>query len=137
MLLALAIAANCAVAAHAADTPDAMAPAFGNTVVVTYPDGLSQRLWLQNDGSWVGQSRHGNARRGRWTLTASGNVCLKQSQPKTLPLSYCTPFPRALRVGLRWNAKDVLGRPVEMSLVNGVQSAAQGVQTAEAPKPAV
>ena len=116
----------------AEEGPRTLAAAFGNTVLVTYPDGLSQRLWLQSDGSWEGQSRHGNARRGRWTLTTDGAVCFKQSQPRTLPLSYCTQIPRTLRVGFRWPAKDVLGRPVEMSLVNGVQAAAPAVRSAGA-----
>ncbi|MDB5446412.1 MAG: hypothetical protein JWQ97_1729 [Phenylobacterium sp.] len=117
------------VVAQAGEPAATVGAAVGNTIQVLYPDGSSQRLWLEPDGSWNGESRHGHARHGRWSLRADGAICLKQSQPRTLPLSYCTSVPHSLSVGLRWAASDLLGRPVQMQLLKGV------VRTAEAPAP--
>jgi hypothetical protein len=131
LLGALAVAAavmTSPVAAHAAASPATVGAAVGNTIQVVYPDGSSQRLWLQPDGSWSGESRHGNPRHGHWSLRSDGAICLKQSQPRTLPLSYCTNVPQSLSVGLRWKANDLLGRPVQMQLLKGV------VRSAEAPQ---
>lgn len=125
---ALAVAAavmTSSVVAHAAASPATVEAAVGNTIQVIYPDGSSQRLWLEPGGAWSGESRHGNARHGHWSLRADGAICLKQSQPRTLPLSYCTNVPASLSIGLRWRASDLLGRPVQMQLLKGVVRSAE------------
>jgi hypothetical protein len=119
-MLAGAAAIGAPSRAHAAAPAQVIEAAIGNTVVVTYPDGMAQRLWLHPRGLWDGQSRHGNPRKGRWTMTSAGAVCLNQIQPPTVPLSYCTVFPSDLRVGLTWGSRDLLGRPVRMALVKGI-----------------
>ncbi len=124
--LAVAVVLGGAFAAQAAEPAESITPAFGNTVVVTYPDGHTNRIWFLADGKWDGQSRHGYARSGRWSLRRNGGICLKQAQPPTLPISFCTNFPSPLRLGLRWDSKDVLGRAVTMSLLKGVVPLAEG-----------
>jgi hypothetical protein len=118
LLVAIA-ATSCMAATRPEERAGVITPAFSNTVVVTYPDGSSERLWLHPDGKWDGQSRHGNPRSGRWTMARTGAICLRQSQPPTFPLSYCTAFPRNLHVGVTWSANDVLGRPTQMTLAQG------------------
>ena len=102
--------------AQAADVSP-VAPAFGNTVVSSYPDGTSQKIWLHPDGSWDGVSRKGKHLAGHWTLRDS-KVCLRQSSPPTLPISYCTAVPTS--GDAQWSSKDVLGRPIPPSLMKGV-----------------
>jgi hypothetical protein len=111
--------------AQAATAPS-LAPAFGNTVVTSYPDGTSQKIWLHQDGSWDGVSRKGTRLAGHWTLRAD-KVCLRQSRPPTLPISYCTAVPAS--ADAQWAGRDVMGRPIVLSLVKGVPSEYQPGET--------
>ena len=105
--------------ALAATTPDAaVAPAFGNTVLSIYPDGRSQKIWIKPDGSWNGLSRRGNPLAGTWRVKQD-QVCVKQSQPPTLPVAFCMPFPSDPHVGSTWPAKDMLGTPIHLTIVKG------------------
>jgi hypothetical protein len=110
-------AAFSAMNARAADL-SAVALAFGNTVISTYPDGRTQKIWLHPDGSWDGLSRAGRPTAGRWTLKGH-KVCMRQSRPPTLPISVCTPFPEHAEVGVQWDSHDVMGRPIRLTLEKG------------------
>lgn len=92
-------------------------PAFGNTIVSTYPDGRTARAWLRPDGTYVGQGRRGGRSSGRWTVKGD-RVCMRQSRPIPFPTPYCTPLVSGA-VGTRWSAKAVTGESVMMSLVAG------------------
>mgnify|MGYP001557322605 CR=1 FL=1 len=110
--LALAVAAFAAQAAE----PSGVAAAFGNTVMSIYPDGRSQKIWLQPDGTWTGLSRRGNPLAGKWTEKGA-KVCLRQSKPPTLPFSFCQAFPQDPAKGV--DAKDFTGTPIHLKLVKG------------------
>lgn len=88
--------------------------AFGNTIVSTYPSGRSTKLWLNRDGTYVGQRTNGKRTAGRWSLRG-GKVCLKQNG---LPLTFCSKIP-AGRVGLTWSSKSPKGEPLKNRLVAG------------------
>jgi hypothetical protein len=50
----------------AAPAPAAgVAPAFGNTIVSTYPDGRTAKAWLQSDGTYLGEGRRGGRTSGK------------------------------------------------------------------------
>jgi hypothetical protein len=131
--VALAAAACAATATHAADTAgkDAgkaagkanVAATFGNTVLSVYPDGRAQKIWLKPDGSWTGLSRRGNDLAGSWSVKGP-KVCLKQSKPPTLPVSFCQPFPEDPAKGLE--AKDLTGTPIHLKLVKGHVTKVEG-----------
>ena len=127
--LALAAAAYAATATHAAepaaktDSKADVTPAFGNTVLSIYPDGRAQRIWLQPDGSWTGLSRRGTPLAGSWNVKGP-KVCLKQSKPPTLPVSFCQPFPEDPAKGLE--AKDLTGTPIHLKLVKGHVTKVEG-----------
>ncbi len=126
--LALAASATLAIApfaAWAADAKAVVAPAFGNTVLSVYPDGRSQKIWMHPDGSWDGRSRRGNPLAGHWTVR-DDKVCVKQSKPPTLPISYCIPFPANPRVGSEWPFKDMTGTPIRLKIVAGKVASADG-----------
>jgi hypothetical protein len=123
--LALAAATYAATTTHAADKGSAdkapadkanVAATFGNTVLSVYPDGRAQKIWLQPDGSWTGLSRRGNPLAGKWSVKGE-KVCLKQSKPPTLPISFCQPFPEDPARGVE--AKDLAGTPIHLKLVKG------------------
>jgi hypothetical protein len=112
--------------AQAQDAAAVVAPAFGNTVVSTYPDGTSQKIWLHPDGSWDGVSRKGVRLVGRWRLKGE-KVCLRQSKPPTLPISFCTEVPAS--GAAQWASHDAMGRPIVLSLMKGVPSDYQAAAT--------
>jgi hypothetical protein len=112
-------------AARAADAPDlqaehAVQATFGNTVFSIYPDGRSQKIWLHPDGSWEGKSRRGVALSGKWTLRGD-RVCLKQSHPPTLPISFCQVMPKDPEVTL--TSKDLTGQTIHLKIVKGITEA--------------
>jgi hypothetical protein len=116
----------CAVPALALGAQDAepvqrVAAAFGNTVTSTYPDGRSQKIWMQPDGTWTGLSRRGLRLAGTWSLRGD-KVCLRQRTPPTLPFSYCTAFPADTRVGAAWPSRDFVGTAIQLRLDPGAPS---------------
>lgn len=94
-----------------------LAPAFGNTLLSTYPDGRTARMWLQADGRYQGQGRRGGASSGRWSVR-DGQVCFGQRRPIPIPRSFCTPIVRG-GVGTGWTARAVTGETIRVQLVAG------------------
>jgi hypothetical protein len=122
LLAALPLAESAwAGSAWAAEPPPNVAETFGNTVLSVYPDGRSQKVWMQPDGSWTGLSRRGIPLAGHWTLK-DGKVCLRQSKPPTLPISFCQVLPADMARGI--DSKDILGTPIHLRLVKGVTETA-------------
>ena len=111
MLIALA-------AAGPAQGPPAVAPAFGNTLLSTYPDGRTAKLWLSADGSYTGLGRRGDHTGGTWTATG-GKLCMKQHKPFFYPFSWCTATPEGGDLGGGWKAKAPTGEPIVVTLVKG------------------
>lgn len=99
-----------------------LAPAFGNTVVTTYPDGRQQSIWLRADGRWDGLSRKNTPLAGTWKVDGD-KLCMKQSKPPTLPVAYCTSFPSGVSPGVVWTSKDMGGTPIKLKLVRGLTQA--------------
>lgn len=94
-----------------------LTPAFGNTLVSTYPDGRPARTWLLPDGRYEGQGRRGGRSSGRWSVR-DGQVCFGQRRPIPVPRSFCTPIVRG-GVGIRWTARAVTGETIQVRLVAG------------------
>ena len=105
-----------AMPAFAADQ-GVLEPAFSNTIVSTYPDGRTAKLWLNRDGTYRAQGRRGKPSSGRWTLKGE-RICLKQTRPMAGPFSYCTAVKRG-GVGTTWSGKAVTGEPIRIKLVAG------------------
>ncbi len=110
------MAAASALMVAGADKSD-LAPAFKNTVVSTYPDGRTARLWLSADGTYTAEGRRRDRSTGHWKLKGD-KICLRQSDPATLPFSFCTAVPSG-DVGSTWSAKSVFGDPLKVQLVAG------------------
>jgi hypothetical protein len=128
-LMVAGYAAFAALNAQAQDL-SAVSGAFGNTIVSTYQDGRSQKIWLHPDGTWSGLSRRNTPLAGHWTLKGE-KVCLRQSQPPTLPLSYCAPFPAHSEPGVQWSGRDMGGRSITLSLQKGMPPGAGGAPQVE------
>jgi hypothetical protein len=101
-----------------AAAPAAVPPvAFTGTVVSTYPDGRTAKLWLEPGGTYRGQGRRGGLSRGSWKVEGD-RICLRQSRPFPYPKSYCTRMVDG-GVGTTWQGKAVTGEDVTMTLVAG------------------
>lgn len=111
-----ALAAAAATLVAGADKA-ALQPAFENTVVSTFPDGRQAKLWLSPDGTYAAQGRRGDRTRGRWKLKGD-QICMRQSDPPTFPISYCTAVPSG-GVGTTWSARSVFGDRLKVTLVAG------------------
>ena len=94
-----------------------LAPAFGNTLLSTYPDGRTARMWLQPGGRFEGRGRRGGASSGVWRVR-DGEVCFSQRRPVPLPGRYCTPIVRG-GVGTHWTARAVTGETIRVDLIAG------------------
>jgi hypothetical protein len=98
-----------------ADTPGRpdLSPAFEGTIVSTYPDGRTAKLWLAPDGTYTGEGRRKKPSSGRWTLKGE-EICLKQVRPFPAPISYCT---RLVKGSTQWSGKAVTGEPIQITLL--------------------
>lgn len=92
-------------------------PAFANTLLSTYPDGRTARLWLNRDGTYTSRSRRNRLSSGRWSLEGE-RVCMRQQRPFPGPFRYCTPLQRG-GVGTRWSARAPTGEAIQVELVAG------------------
>jgi hypothetical protein len=116
-----ALASVLVLACSAADAMDdsisaKVTAAFGNTVLSVYPDGRSQKIWLQPDGAWTGRSRRGNPLAGRWTVKGD-KVCLKQTSPMIPFVNFCQVLPDDPETGI--DSKDLTGAKIHLKLVKG------------------
>lgn len=116
-MIRLALAAALLASPAFAQAPAALEPAFSGTIVSTYPDGRTGKLWLERDGTYRGQGRRGRFSSGRWTVKGE-RICFRQTRPTAIPLSHCTPLPKA-GAGASWTGKAVTGEPIRIQLVPG------------------
>ncbi len=93
--------------------------AFGNTIVTTYPDGKSTRMWLHRDGTYDGKRANGSLTAGVWELKTV-KVCITQHRPFRVPIAFCTPVVPG-GVGTTWRARGLKGEPVVNTLIAGRQ----------------
>jgi len=120
-LLVAAMAFAIAVPAEAAaQQRTGVQAAFGNTIVSTYPDGRTGKLWLNADGTYTAVGRRRKPSSGVWKVRG-GKICLSQKKPRPGPISYCTAFPANGGVGASWPGRAVTGERIRISLVAGKQ----------------
>ncbi|MDB5420929.1 MAG: hypothetical protein JWR59_876 [Brevundimonas sp.] len=120
-MLAIAFFAAALIAAPPADAAALseadLAPAFGNTLLSTYPDGRTARMWLQRGGVYEGQGRRGGLSSGTWRVR-NGQVCFSQRRPIPMPGSFCTPIVPG-GIGNSWTTRAMTGETIRVSLVAG------------------
>lgn len=97
----------------------ALQPAFGNTIVTTYPNGKITRTWLHPNGTYEAIRANGDRTGGVWKLKGE-ELCITQKRPVYVPLTFCTAIVPG-GVGTTWSAKGLLGEPVRNTLVPGRQ----------------
>lgn len=116
-LFTAAVLTAFAAAPATAAEPTGLEAAFRATIVSTYPDGRTARLWLHQDGSYTARGRRGDLSSGRWTQKGE-KLCMKQRRPLPVPFSFCTPMVEG-GIGTTWAATAVSGEPVKVRLEPG------------------
>lgn len=116
ILLAAGLSTALLGAGTALAAPD-LTPAFRGTIVSTYPSGRSAKLWLNPDGTYKGRGAKGAAYAGVWKLKGE-KVCLKQTQPKSIPFTFCQSIPN-VKAGQTWTSKSPKGEPLVNRLEAG------------------
>jgi hypothetical protein len=106
--LVLFTAAGAASAATGAPPP-ALQKAFTHTIVSTYPDGRTAKLWMNPSGTYTSMGRRHDRHSGRWTLKGD-KVCFKRGI-----FGYCTPIP----TDTAFTTKAVTGETIQVRLEPG------------------
>jgi hypothetical protein len=94
-----------------AETMDEM---FGNTVVVTQPNGDVDRYYFEADGTFVERSHNGHDYSGHW-VRRDGEVCLTAPGHDG---EDCTDIPTDKKVGDSWMLQDA-GGSITIAIVHG------------------
>ncbi|ATQ43155.1 hypothetical protein [Caulobacter mirabilis] len=119
---AIIVGAGALVATLLAPAPLPLAilePAFQNTIVSTYPDGKSTKLWLERNGQYEALRANGQRTGGSWQMKGD-RLCMTQRRPIFVPLAFCTGIPSLKGgVGVSWTAKGLKGEPVRHTVVAG------------------
>lgn len=116
--------------ASAGSSPSIVSPAFGNTIVMTYPDGRTGELWLHADGSFTGEGRRADRSSGHWRVKGM-KLCLRLTRPFPTWFDYCSPLPARYRTA--WLGTAWTGEPLRIALIPGhVEGAAARARAAGA-----
>jgi hypothetical protein len=119
VLTVLALIAAPVTAPVAAYATPHVEPALGNTVVSTYEDGRHGYLYLKAGGLYDYIGRKKDASSGKWILKGE-QICLRQSKPIPVPMTFCTGFPSEGGIGTSWRSKAISGDPVTLQVVKGI-----------------
>lgn len=94
---------------------DPMASTYGNTVVVTYGDGTTVNIYVNEDGTYTGSSPMGESA-GTWTASG-GQTCFTQSSPEPGEPSCSQTVSK--NVGDSWQSTGQGGAPVTVTIQAG------------------
>jgi hypothetical protein len=100
----------------AAAQPPALEKAFSGTIVSTYPDGRTAKLWMKPGGDYTSMGRRGDRHKGHWKLSGD-KVCFKRGL-----FGYCTQMPSESS----FTTKAVTGETIQVRLVPGREGESAG-----------
>lgn len=115
MRLLATLALGAALLAGPAMAADAMASAYGNTVVITYGDGTVVKLFIEADGTYTGESPMGQSS-GTWAISG-GQTCFTQTSPQAGEPSCSKTVSK--NVGDTWTAPGAGGAPATVTIQAG------------------
>jgi hypothetical protein len=109
MLRTLGLIGGLVLLSAAAAPPPSLQKAFTGTIVSTYPDGRTARLWMNPSGSYTSMGRRHERHSGRWSVKGD-KVCFKRGL-----FGYCTPIP----TDGAFTTKAVTGETIQVRIVPG------------------
>ena len=95
--------------AAAEPVPPTVQKAFTSTIVSTYPDGRTAKLWMNPSGTYTSMGRRHERHSGRWSLKGD-KVCFKRGL-----FGYCTRLPDESS----FTTRAVTGETIQVRLVPG------------------
>jgi hypothetical protein len=111
LLAACAFAAALATGAAFAETIE---NSYGNTIVVTYPNGAVARYYFNEDGTFTAKAPGGTQMAGRWEIAGEQLCFISPSTQRT-----CTEFVPGKNVGDTWTQRATDGSEISVQLVEG------------------
>jgi hypothetical protein len=96
--------------------PPAIQKAFTGTIVSTYPDGRTAKLWMEPSGDYTSMGRRHELHHGHWSVKGD-KVCFRRGI-----FGYCTPIPSESA----FTTKAVTGETIQVRLVPGREDAKAG-----------
>lgn len=90
---------------------------FGNTVVVTYPNGAQARYHFNADGTFTGVAPGGSTMRGNWTAENDQLCLIPPTGGAHTPT--CTPLGGERNVGDTWTQTGSNGEEITVTLEAG------------------
>jgi len=109
MLRSLGLIGGLVLLTAASPPPAALQKAFAGTIVSTYPDGRTAKLWMNPSGTYTSMGRRHERHGGRWTLKGD-KVCFKRGL-----FGYCTAIPTENA----FTTKAVTGERIQVRLEPG------------------
>ena len=113
-------AAMFAASATVALAADALEGYYGNTVTITYPDGMVVKGYLNADKTWERKLPDGKSVKGTYEAKPDGMVCFTQTEPP--PAADAKPNCTKIdphKVGDSWSVKDDKGAETKFTMSAG------------------
>lgn len=107
---ALLLTANVALA-------DPLAFAYGNTLLVSYEDGLEVSIFVEQDNTYSGQLADGTEIGGTWAAEGE-EVCFTRTTPEPAEAA-CNTFAEGLAVGSSWEGTGLDEQSATFTVVEG------------------
>lgn len=98
---------------------DPMAGVYGNTVTITYPNGMVAKMFIDAGGSYATTGPDGSTMKGSWKVE-NGATCFTQTDPAPpagMPAN-CSPTVEK-KVGDSWTAPGPEGSTITIAIVAG------------------
>ncbi|MBS0333613.1 MAG: hypothetical protein JSS35_12670 [Proteobacteria bacterium] len=86
--------------------------AFSGTIISTYPDGRTAKLWMKPSGDFISEGRRHERHTGHWKLSGD-KVCFRRGL-----FGYCTKIPTD---GNAFTTRAVTGETIRVRLAPGRQ----------------
>ena len=98
---------------------DPMAGAYGNTVTITYPNGVAAKMMIDADGAYTTVGPDGSKAKGTWKA-ADGQTCFTQIDPAPPAgmAANCSPTVEH-KAGDSWDAPGPNGSTLKIAIVAG------------------
>jgi hypothetical protein len=119
---ALVLTANVAMA-------DPLTFAYGNTLLVSYEDGLEVSIFVEENNTYTGQLADGTEIGGTWAAEGE-EVCFTRTTPESAEAA-CNTFAEDLAVGSSWEGTGLNEQTAKFSIVEGREVAAAAEAAAE------
>ena len=109
---------------------DPLAAAYGNTLLVSYEDGLEVSIFVEQDNTYSGKLADGTEIGGTWAAEGE-EVCFTRTTPEAADAA-CNTFAENLAVGDTWDGTGLDEQSATFSVVEGREVAAAAEAAASA-----